>query len=946
MQANQDILTSVINSMEHPVFILNLNATLSTLNKFAFELFASAKKSIGQPVWVFAEWADNATAQKSWSDACEIALQETRVKFVDEIVQSGQKKLSLQFVVSPIKDDEGNIILLLAEGQVIASSPTISLEEKSVTKLHSLPGYFSTIIRSAVNETNVQMRDDITSALVDVFKADQQFNTWLLESENRYRLMVESIEDYAMFMVDLDGFITSWNRGAERLTGYADIEAIGRHFSMLYPKDSLDKDHAIHELMMAHLHGRYEEEGVRVRKNGTHYHAQIIVWRIDNSEGKTVGYAKITRDVTPLKEAQRREVQLFESENRFRLMVESIDDYAMFMVDPKGIISSWNRGAERLTGYSGDEVLGRPFSILYPENELSDDHAIYELNMARKNGRYEEEGLRVRKNGSVYNAQIIVWPVADKSGEIVSFAKITRDITSRKAAEQALKDSEAKFRIMTDAVPQMVWSALANGQQDYINQQWFHFTGIDQKSSGTAWFELVHNEDKPSVKDAWQHSITSGNNFEGQFRLLHRSGTYRWTLGRALPVRNEQGKITRWMGTLTDIHEQKHAETALQDSARKKDDYLAMLAHELRNPLAPIRNSTELLRRLAQTDSGILGGLEVIDRQVVHMTRLIDDLLDVARISRGKIELRRETFDLCELIRHTTKDFASGYEEKNVSLCATLPDSPLWLYADPTRISQAIGNLLHNALKFTEAQGEVHLSLAEEVHDGKMLAVVKVKDTGIGIDPNLLEQLFEPFIQADQDLARSKGGLGLGLALIKGFANLHGGTVRARSEGLGCGAEFIFEVPLSSGVNPGSQTMQPAPRGEPLNVVLIDDNRDMVETLAALLALDGHSINYAYDGESGLQLIKTTRPVLVFCDIGLPGKLDGYAVARSVRADLAINKTFMVALSGYGQEKDKRLALESGFDDHLLKPVDFNGLTAMINAAERSRRYPQVSIPE
>jgi PAS domain S-box-containing protein len=740
-------------------------------------------------------------------------------------------------------------------------------------------------------------------------------------------------------MVDLDGFITSWNRGAERLTGYEDVEAIGRHFSMLYPKDVLDKGHAIHELLMAKMHGRYEEEGVRVRKNGAHYNAQIIVWRIDNEEGNTVGYAKITRDVTALKEAQRREAQLFESENRFRLMVESIDDYAMFMVDPKGFITSWNRGAERLTGYSENEALGQPFSILYPKNEISKDHAIYELAMARQKGRHEEEGLRVRKDGTVYHAQIIVWPVEDKSGEVVGFAKITRDITLRKMAEQALKDSEAKFRIMTDAMPQMVWSALPNGQQDYINQQWFHFTGAEKKSElGVGWLDQVHPDDKALVSDAWHQSIATGNNFEGQFRLHHMSETYRWTLGRALPVRNEQGKIIRWMGTLTDIHEQKRAETTLYESTRRKDEYLAMLAHELRNPLAPIRNSTELLRRFTNADNIIINSLDVIDRQVAHMTRLIDDLLDVARISRGKIELRRETFELGELIRHTANDFNSDYKNKNVSLSVDVPDSPVWSYADRTRIAQAIGNLLHNALKFTEPQGEVSISLSVEMRNGKSLGVVRVKDSGIGIDPNLLDQLFEPFVQADQGLARSNGGLGLGLALIKGFANLHGGKVEAKSAGPGYGSEFIFQIPLSKGLVARPHAVAATKVARSLKIVLIDDNRDMVETLAALLAMDGHVIKCAYDGESGLNLIKSEQPDLVFCDIGLPGKLDGYAVASGVRKDATINKTFMVALSGYGQEKDKKLASEAGFDDHLLKPVDFKELTAMINAAEHSSR--------
>jgi PAS domain S-box-containing protein len=805
MQSNLNIVKSVIDSLEHVVLIVDQDGKLAAVNEFALNLFPDEPDCIGRPIWSLKLWGNNPTSGQAWKRACQRAAQGARIKFVDEIKYQGDEKLSINFTIAPIKDEADKITFLLVEVQTVPfHSGAFTREKISAPAPSLLSGNY--INDAPATDADIQTSNNANSALVNVLKTGQQFNAWLLDSENRFRLMVESIEDYAMFMVDLDGFIISWNRGAERLTGYADIEAIGRHFSMLYPKEELDRDHAVHELMMAQLHGRYEEEGIRVRKNGTHYNAQIIVWRIDNSEGNTVG-----------------------------------------------------------------------------------------------------------------------------------FAKITRDISLRKMAERALKDSEAKFKTMTDAMPQMVWSALPNGQQDYINQQWFHFTGSDKKAAlRGGWLDLVHPDDKNQVAKAWQHSLASGENFEGQFRLLHMSNTYRWTLGRALPVRDEQEKIIRWMGTLTDIHEQKRAETTLYESARRKDEYLAMLAHELRNPLAPIRNSTELLRRLCNADNAIMGSLEVIDRQVVHMTRLIDDLLDVARISRGKIELRRETFELGELIRHTTSDFSSGYHNKNVNLRVEVPESPVWLYADRTRIAQAIGNLLHNALKFTEAQGEVCISLSVDVRDGKSFGVIKVKDSGIGIDPTLLEQLFEPFVQGDQGLARSKGGLGLGLALIKGFANLHGGKVEARSAGTGSGSEFIFQIPLSASLVSKLQADPIARNAGPLKVVLIDDNRDMVETLAMLLSLDGHEIKCAYDGESGLDLIKSEQPDLVFCDIGLPGGLDGYAIARGVREDTAINKTFMVALSGYGQEKDKKLAFECGFDDHLLKPIDFKGLAAMINAAEYS----------
>lgn len=633
---------------------------------------------------------------------------------------------------------------------------------------------------------------------------------------------------------------------------------------------------------------------------------------------------------------QERSAQLLLSENRFRLMVESIEDYAIFMVDTYGSITSWNRGAERLTGYSEAEALGRQFSMLYPREDLSAEHALYELAMARKNGRHEEEGLRVRKDGSRYYAQIQVWPMEDRTGDVLGFVKITRDITSRRQAEQALKESEAKFRTITDAMPQMVWSTQPNGDHDYFNEQWYRFTGVQQGATdGALWNTVLHPEDQERARRVWQESLETGETYEIQYRLRHYSGNYRWTLGRALPVRNEAGNIVRWMGTLTDIHEQKQSEEALKDAARRKDEFLAMLAHELRNPLAPVRNSTFMLRRLLGNDNPrAANALSVIERQVRHMTCLIDDLLDVARISRGKIEIRKENVDLIEVVRHTIEDFEGDYQAKGVKLQMDIASWSLWLEGDRTRVAQVIGNLLHNALKFTEPGGRVMVKVMREEPSAadapEGIAVIEVADSGVGIDAEVAANLFNPFIQADQGLARSKGGLGLGLALVKGFVELHGGSVDVVSAGLGKGSTFTLRLPLMQRQTAAKPLDELANVSQQLRILLIDDNPDMLQTLSALLLMEGHQVTTAADGDSGLELIRANRPDLVLCDIGLPGTLDGYAVARAVRAESSLASISLVALSGYGQERDRQLAKDSGFDNHLLKPLNFADLAAVI----------------
>jgi len=762
----------------------------------------------------------------------------------------------------------------------------------------------------------------------------------LEQSENRFRLMVESIEDYAMFMVSLSGEIISWNRGAERLTGYKEEEAVGRHFSILYPREELDERHALHELSMAGTLGRYEEEGKRVRKDGSVYLAQITVWRVDDAEGRPIGFAKITRDVTSRKMAQEREVQLLESETRFRLMVDSLQDYAMFMVDLQGYITSWNRGAERLTGYTEAEAIGRQFSMLYPREDFGTEHALYELAMAREKGLHEEEGPRLRKDGSVYYAHVLMWPMADSQGEIVGFAKITRDITMRRQAEQVIKESEAKFRTITDAMPQMVWSTLPNGDHDYFNKQWYDFTGVPEGSTnGAGWNGMLHPEDQERAANIWQQSLRTGETYEVQYRLRHHSGTYRWTLALALPVRNEEGVIVRWMGTLTDIQKQKEAEEALKEAGRRKDEFLAMLAHELRNPLAPVRNSTFLLHRLLdQSNERAVQVLNVIDRQVRHMTCLIDDLLDVARISRGKVKIRKEILDLVEVVRHTLEDFEADSQAKSIHLKTDIRVTGLSIAGDRTRIAQVVGNLLHNAFKFTEVGGEVLVEVDRETGGNTEMAVVRIKDSGTGIAPDVIPTLFQPFIQADQGLARSKGGLGLGLALVKGFVDLHGGVVEAHSEGLGCGSTFIARLPLAQApLAENTVKISPVPAHQ-LRILLIEDNSDMRETLRAILNLHGHEVFTAADGAVGLGIVRKTRPDLVLCDIGLPGEYDGFGVAQQIRADPELADVYLVALSGYGQEQDRQRARQSGFDHHLLKPVDFAALASVIADASTTRQ--------
>ena len=382
------------------------------------------------------------------------------------------------------------------------------------------------------------------------------------------------------------------------------------------------------------------------------------------------------------------------------------------------------------------------------------------------------------------------------------------------------------------------------------------------------------------------------------------------------------------------LEESRRTAEALRQADRRKDEFLAMLAHELRNPLAPVRNAVEILR-LARLDAvAVSKARAIIDRQVSHMARLIDDLLDVARIARGKVRLRTERCDLAAVARQTAEDYRPTLTAAGLTLEVDAPDRPLPVTGDPTRLAQVVGNLLHNASKFTPRGGRVDIRAAAAVGS----AVITVQDTGAGMDADVLSRLFEPFGQADQSPDRSSGGLGLGLALAKGLIELHNGTVAAESAGPGQGSTFTLRLPLAGPAAAARErpaTAAPSREGEQLHVLVIEDNRDAAESLQMLLTLLGHDVQVAFDGRAGLTAAAVSRPDVLVSDLGLPGELDGYAVARAVRADPTLAPTYLIALSGYGQDDDRRQAQQAGFDLHLIKPVDPAVLARTLAAVPR-----------
>ncbi len=370
----------------------------------------------------------------------------------------------------------------------------------------------------------------------------------------------------------------------------------------------------------------------------------------------------------------------------------------------------------------------------------------------------------------------------------------------------------------------------------------------------------------------------------------------------------------------------------VQEADRRKDEFLGMLAHELRNPLGPIYNCLQLQRMLRPDDTRQGQVRETIERQIKHMGRLVDDLLDATRLAHGKILLRKERCDLTQVVRQTVEDYRNVLEASSMVARVEVPSEPVWIDGDPTRLVQVVGNLLHNAHKFSQSGGTITVRLDR---DGDSMARISVRDAGIGIEPNMLLHVFDVFRQAEQGLDRSRGGLGLGLALVKGLVALHGGSVEARSDGLNTGAEFRIRLPVVGAVAaPETQVERPVRRETARKILVIDDNRDAAESLGMLLQHDGHAVEIAFGAEEGLRLARDHRPEVILCDIGLP-VMDGYQVIRQIRADKQLARAYVMALTGYGREEDQRRSREAGFDLHLTKPIDRATLTAALESARR-----------
>jgi len=511
----------------------------------------------------------------------------------------------------------------------------------------------------------------------------------------------------------------------------------------------------------------------------------------------------------------------------------------------------------------------------------------------------------------------------DPKGVPLFVAGLLIDITAQKIAEQALRDRERVYRAIGESMDFGVWVCDADGRNIYTSESFLALAGITQEQCADAgWLELLHPEDAAATIEAWRETVAAGKFWYREHRILGRDNRYHPVLAQGVPMRDERGVLTGFAGINLDISRLKHTEEALREADRRKDEFLATLAHELRNPLAPIRHAVRLLEAPAAADRDRQWGREVIARQVQRMALLLDDLLDVSRITRGRLELKKDHVDLAALVGSAVEAARPLLESKEHELTIELPAEPVQLLADPLRLSQALSNLLTNAAKYTDAGGRV---MIRGTLDADALTL-SVTDSGIGFSQTTVPQLFEMFSQVNSAIDRAEGGLGIGLALVKGLVGLHGGTVTATSAGPGKGSEFSIRLPRSI-VTAHQPVLAPAAavvRKEPAaksRILIADDNRDAADSLAMLLGMAGYDVHVAHDGPGALALGAREEPQVVILDIGMPG-MSGYEVARQVRREPWGRTALLLAVTGWGHESDKEKTRAAGFDRHFTKPVD------------------------
>ena len=639
--------------------------------------------------------------------------------------------------------------------------------------------------------------------------------------------------------------------------------------------------------------------------------------------------------------------------NHLAALVASSDD-AILSKSLEGIILSWNRGAALMFGYAADEVIGKPVTILIPPQKLEEEPAI--LERIRRGERIDHyQTVRVRKDGSLIDISLTVSPIRNATGQIVGASKIARDITAQKRIDERLQASDARFRIMADSAPVLIWTADTTRSSIWFNKTWREFTGRSMEDdAGFGWTRNVYAEDLESLLKAYSEHFDARTAFRMEFRLGRSDGQWRWVLANSVPLYEGPGSsFSGYISSGVDITEfrqaqlerdellraERSARTEAERLSRMKDEFLATLSHELRTPLNAILGWSTLMRRMDPGSPDHAKGLETIERNARVQSQIISDLLEMSRIISGKVQLDVQPVDLHDVISGTIESVRPSAEAKRLRVRTTLAVQVGRIRGDPARLQQVFWNLLTNAVKFTPSGGSIDIVL-ERVNSHLEVCVA---DSGVGIRPEFLAFVFDRFRQADSSTTRRHGGLGLGLSIVKHLVELHGGSVRVKSQGEGQGATFIVALPISAVRSQEDASHEPAtfaemdptevelPSLSGVTALIVDDEADARILLDRLIQERGGRTVTAGSASEALAVLMADPVDIIVSDIGMP-EVDGYAFIRRVRQlqHSSARTVMAIALTAYARAEDRQRALLAGYQMHLAKPVDPRELIAGI----------------
>ncbi|QDU27739.1 Autoinducer 2 sensor kinase/phosphatase LuxQ [Anatilimnocola aggregata] len=778
----------------------------------------------------------------------------------------------------------------------------------------------------------------LTTYIRDI--TEQKVNQEALQrSEARLRRVFES-NVVGMIRWDLDSsLILDANAEFLRMTGYTREDlAEGRlNFRDMTPTEwTLRNEEGIRTIRADGHAAPYEKE--YFRKDGSRVPLIIAGTRFDDSTSEGMS---LIIDISDRKHAEQEIVRLAAESERQRRLYETVlsstpDFVYVFSLDHKvlyandALIKMWGRGQEGAIGKTFLEIGYEPWHAEMHDREIDQVRATRQP----IRGEVPFNGTHGRRH-----YDYIFVPIIGADGEVEAVAGTTRDVTERREAEAALRQSEERRRLALDAAELGTWHVdpatftLTTDERFRII-----FTGAPEAMDYEQAFAAIHPDDRERLHEAVVAStrIDDPTPYAEEYRVFHPDASVRWVFAKGRASYDHEGpgrRLVSFDGTVADITARKLIEEErerlvgqLRDADRRKDEFLATLAHELRNPLAPIRNCLQVLR-FAGADGTIEETRAMMERQVTQLVRLVDDLLDMSRVTSGKLQLRRERVELKTVIDAAVETSRPTIEQFGHELAVVLPDEPISMNGDLTRLAQVVSNLLNNAAKYTHPGGQIRLAVRCE----NGMAVVAVTDNGIGIPPSMLTKVFDMFTQVDRALERTTGGLGIGLSLVKGLVEMHGGTIEVHSEGEGRGSEFTVRLPL---VLSAVEKIRPPVVDEPVKstsrrILVADDNLDSAESLGRLLKLLGNDVSTAHDGLQAVDVAEAFRPDVILLDIGMP-KLNGYEACCRIREQPWGKNTIVVAMTGWGQDEDKRRSQAAGFNQHLVKPVDFVALEKLL----------------